>query len=331
MAKVDVDKVTKTSLAASPVVLGDAEVFLQWRGSLPNDDDAQILHYWGPWDELVKRLSSKVRPCGPGHQFVPLPTKRDLLRRVGELIAEVRRLPGTVRVNAWKTTRDVEELLQAGIAASPGAGDDAIVRRATALLEKRVDVVAKGGTLSVESVPADAYRSLQAEMAPESIREEGVLWKETPAGPLVCLRPGAGLHVAVDPEGQEVLIAEDNWNPKTSAADVLRQARASSKAERVLGTMAVSTGMIVMAKAPFSHHVLVPRAKDPLAAFGAVLSGAASGVLTVPKMGNVGQVVAVTPGSYEVAYGATDAVRWCRLRTKQPAAGKGKAQTRRLP
>ncbi len=308
-----VEKFTKQSLAACPMVLGDAAVFVRWPGSLPEAKDVHILHYWGPWDTMVKQFASRFRPSGPGHQYLVLSSQRELLQRVGQIIEEVRRVAGTLSVRAWRGPRDVEEPL---LAASRGS-DEGPLRRGTALLEGRVEVVVKGGILSIESVPANAYRRLEEEMARSPLRADAALWKETSGGPLLGLRPGEALHIATDPEGAGVIMAEHNWDDRASGAAVLKEARSSSKGERVVGTLTVGTGMLVMAKAALSHHVLVPRAKDPLAAFRALLAGGTTAELELPKLGKVGHLVALAPGPYDVLLGSTKTVRWCRMRTGQ--------------
>ena len=85
-------------LGADATVLADAAVFVEWPGSLPEEGDAHVLHYWGPWDKLVAKLSPPFRASGAGHQYLPGPTERELLRHAGELFDEIERLFGKIRM-----------------------------------------------------------------------------------------------------------------------------------------------------------------------------------------------------------------------------------------
>jgi hypothetical protein len=316
MAKTKTDSFTKLSLAASPMIMGDAGVFAHWPGSLPERTEEQVLHYWGPWDKLVKPLADKFRPSGPGHQYVIYPDTPALLKGAAELIEEVRRTAGKVVVRPWRGSGDVNAQLVDAIAAGRD-GEHGRMQRGLALLEERIEVVAKAGILSLESVPADAYRRLEVEMGPSPLRAEGALWKKIDEGPLLAFRPGDTLQIAAEPDGSGVLMAEHNWDDRAKAAPVLQEARSSANREHIVGSMTVPSGLVVMAKAAVSHHLLVPGAKNPVEAFRALLAGGAVTDLKIPKLGKVGSLVAVPRGSYEVLLGATDKVRWCRLRMKR--------------
>ena len=98
---------------------------------------------------------------------------------------------------------------------------------------------------------------------------------------------------------------------------ILGEVATGAKSEHVVGTISVDTGIIVIARAALSHHVLVPRVPDALTALRKRVGKAPAAELKVPKLGKAGAVVAVTPGKYDVMFGATKLARWCRVKAKK--------------
>jgi len=299
------------------MVVAEAATFVEWPGSLPESGEAHVLHYWARGKRLLEHLtSSRWWLCRPGHQYVVFDTRQKLLRQARQLVDEVRRLSEHAHVRAFGSTRALEPAAMATIGVRSSDDDEASLRRGITLIEDRIEVVVHGEIFSIECAVANAYRRLEAEMARESSGERGVLWKRSDAGPLLCLAGGERWHTEVESTGAGALVAEHAWDAKASRSRVLGEARSSAERERVLGAMDVDTGLIVMARAALSHHVLVPKAKDPLAAFRKLLKGGTSAELRLPKLGKVGGVIAIAPGAYEVLFGSTDSVRWWRVRAK---------------